>query len=147
MDKAIANRIFSLFVGLEESFVHRKDQYNYNQCEEGYRVPGQINPSPNEIDSDHEAWSVYDMKFDSSWDWMMLVLKKIQSIEVNKLGEKIDDVSLMIGMKKIVLDEVSKLDLPMVYMKAFEFVKLYDELTGGDISKIIENKKKLGLID
>jgi hypothetical protein len=148
MERLITLRKIAIFIGLEYGFAHKKDQYNYNQCEEGYVVPNFINPEPNEEDSNHHIWHVSDLRFDSSWDWLMLAVEKIEDqenttvtigkdyceIEVEKYGYVSNGNWCDTPKMKIVFEAVK------------DYIDWYDEKTG-EITKAIDGLKKQALID
>lgn len=148
MEKLLINRKIAIFLELKHCFSHRVDKYGYNQCEEGYVVPGFINDDLNEEDSNMEGWHIADLKFDTSWDWLMLAIEKIESrkdttvtigkdyceIEVDKYGYVSNGEWCDTPKMKIVFEAVK------------DYIDWYDEKTGA-ITKAIDELKKQGLID
>lgn len=150
----------AIFLGLEDSSVHSKDRYGYNQCEEGYKVPNQVNPNSNELDDDC-SWSILDMKFDSSWDWLMMLVNKIENFKTDKyIGFNMGSSKFSAGFmgilpgendegliwEKVVRTGRKSNRFEAVYDAICKFIEWYDDDTG-EISKIIEDKKKKGIID
>ena len=84
------NRKMAQFLQLEEGFAHVTDKYGYHQCEEGYIVPGMINPDKHEKDHQDFCWHVCDLQFHKSFDWLVKVAKKWQ----HDHGETILDLDL-----------------------------------------------------
>ena len=75
------NKFIAEFMGYEEGFPHRIDKYGYVQVDKGYVIPSITNSQFHEQDSDTHQFSLSELKFYSSWDWIMPCIEKIELIE------------------------------------------------------------------
>ena len=71
------NKLIAEFMGYSVGFPHKTDKYSYIQTVEGYIIPSIVNPSPHPSDIDTHQFSLTDLRFHSSWDWLMLVVDKV----------------------------------------------------------------------
>ena len=76
------NRIIAEFLNLSEGFPHETDQFGYHQCVEGYNVPNIINHYKHKDDMDYHQFKIDQLQYHSSFDWLMPVVEKIQSIPI-----------------------------------------------------------------
>lgn len=75
------NKLIAEFMGYSVGFPHKTDKYGYIQTVEGYIIPSIVNPSPHPSDIDTHQFSLTDLRFHSSWDWLMPCIEKIELIE------------------------------------------------------------------
>ena len=73
------NKLIAEFIGYSVGFPHKTDKYGYIQTVEGYIIPSIVNPSPHPSDIDTHQFSLTDLRFHSSWDWLMPCIGKISN--------------------------------------------------------------------
>ena len=74
------NKLIAEFMGYSVGFPHKTDKYGYIQTVEGYIIPSIVNPSPHPSDIDTHQFSLTDLRFHSSWDWLIPVINKIYDL-------------------------------------------------------------------
>ena len=114
------NKLIAEFMGLDWEEV--VGQCKYNLYESGYR--------DNLIINNPESWVCYN----SSWDWLMIVVEKIESIEDGIYQVDILQEGCKILKKcSLLIDKtVSKLEpdttkIKSVYLACVEFIKWYNK--------------------
>jgi hypothetical protein len=74
------------FLEWKEDFAHEADKYGYIQTIDGYMTPfinvDIIHSNISEYNRSENVHSIAQLKFDSDWNWIMKVVKKVNSINV-----------------------------------------------------------------
>ena len=73
------NKSIAIFLEYKEGFPHYVDEYGYNQCAEGFDIPDKNHESHFDDKDDHQ-FSLIQLEFHSSWNWLMPVVEKIESL-------------------------------------------------------------------
>ena len=74
------NREVALMLGWRETSAHKRDQYGYYQCVEGYSTPyrNTLDTQAVEYQFDKNAFATGDLLFRSDWNWLMMAIQFLQ---------------------------------------------------------------------
>ncbi len=75
------NKEIALMFGWRETSAHKRDQYGYYQCVEGYSTPyrNTLDEQAVEYQYDKNAFAVEDLQFHSDWNWIMEAIQFLQN--------------------------------------------------------------------
>jgi hypothetical protein len=77
------NVLIATFLGYKDGFPHYEDEYGYHQCIEGFDIPDKTNYNPHEDDKDRHQFNIDQLKYHSSWDWLLPVIEKIEQTKID----------------------------------------------------------------
>jgi hypothetical protein len=121
------NRIIAEFLELEEGWPHETDKYGYHQCVDGFNIPNHINSDMHRGDLDIHQFKIDQLKYHTSWDWLMPVVEKIESLGYNV---DIDGESCVIILTlqplKLIWNHESDTKLSAVYTACIKFINWYN---------------------
>jgi type I restriction-modification system DNA methylase subunit len=129
------NKEIALMLGWKETSAHKRDQYGYYQCVEGYSTPyrNTLDEQAVEYQYDKNAFAVEDLQFHSDWNWLMEAVEFI---------EKLNNYFIQIEEKSCYVYDTSKFDniqtnafiikdadtkKEAVFTAVSDFAKLYNE--------------------
>jgi hypothetical protein len=74
------NKQIALMLGWKETSAHKRDQYGYYQCVEGYSTPyrNTLDTQAVEYQYDKNAFATGDLQFYSDWNWLMEAIQFLQ---------------------------------------------------------------------
>jgi len=79
-------------------------------------------------------YETYQLEFDKSWDWLMPVVEKIESLG---FATRIIDNGLCIDSDSIIIERWRKSKLHGTYLTVVEFIKWYNPI---DLNKLYRNR-------
>ena len=124
------NKLIAEFMGYSVGFPHKTDKYGYIQTVEGYIIPSIVNPSPHPSDIDTHQFSLTDLRFHSSWDWLMLVVEKINTMnskyEINIYSQVVTLFSYSPIETKAKFNNSEFTKIVAVWLTVIEFIKWYN---------------------
>jgi hypothetical protein len=97
------NKEIALMLGWKENSAHKRDQFGYNQCVEGYSTPyrNTLDEQAVEYQYDKNAFAVEDLQFHSDWNWLMEAVEFI---------DKLNSYFIQIEEKSCYVYDISKFD-------------------------------------
>ena len=137
------NKLIAEFMGYEEGFPHRIDKYGYVQVDKGYVIPSITNSQFHEQDSDTHQFSLSELKFYSSWDWIMPVVEKVVLTKIsiprisrmyfntfrcrkNHPEEHNYKVRIHSDFDDVLIKTSSNVEIEAVWLAVVEFIKWYN---------------------
>jgi hypothetical protein len=117
------NKIIGEFVGLEITSI-KSNEYQYATRKlSPWRVATiKLGKTQEDYTNSANFWT-FDIKFHSSWDWIIPVLKKCHQEELNKGWHKIDCLSHTLEIKDLLSDDA----IFYIWKEVIEFIKWYNE--------------------
>ena len=82
MEKKIitrGNNLIAEFMELQEGYPHETDHHGYDQCLPGYHIMYFINAEYHSADTSSHEFTVDQLKYHESWDWLVPVCSKMTS--------------------------------------------------------------------
>ena len=75
------NKEIVLMLGWKKTSAHKRDQYGYYQCVEGYSTPyrNTLDTQAVEYQFDKNAFATGDLQFHSDWNWLMMAIQFLQN--------------------------------------------------------------------
>lgn len=101
-----SDRLITQFMEYSKGSPHQTDEYGYTQCVDGIEIPFSINYEQHDEDRDCQQFLFKQLRFSSSWDWLMQVVEKIESLNVS-WGISDDNTWLMSNDEKYPYVEIS----------------------------------------
>lgn len=122
------NKLIGEFMGYEKGVPHQTDKHGYHQCEDGFEIPLIINHYKHDEDIDCHQFLLEQLQFHTSWDWLVPVVEKIESLGYifmickHEAGVTCDRSS---GLERPKCDVKADSKLKAVYDCAVNFIKWY----------------------
>jgi hypothetical protein len=125
-----------LTVGSDIRYTKNYDAYcNNGECSDSISTIGSTTIEPCWFDGDDDIVNEDELCYDTSWNWLMPVVKRIRGIEEGMLVERIDfmpndGVAIhIIGRDSIIVDANPNIygDRDAAYKAVVEFIKWYNE--------------------
>jgi len=130
------NKLIAEFMGYKPCFSHIIDKYNYTQTVDGFLITGKCNAG-NHQEDEYENFAIKHLIFHYSWDWLMPVVEKIESISELSLNRKCNfhvtiekhQCVIMWGISFTISDiyDYNNSKISTVYKSVIEFIKWYNE--------------------
>ena len=125
------NKLIAEFMQLPEGFVYEQDIHGYTQTVDGYHI-GEFK----------EPYTAHGLKYHTSWDWLMPVVEKIESLKYTvRIDSDKDSISVIThacyiwddpDLEYVAASRLVENKLSAVYETILEFIAYYNAKLKGE---------------